>query len=98
MGAPTGDLADPAWTQITTVSGRIEPVMGSEEFLNNQAFAKVSGILFLLYSYRNTIRAGDGVVDADGNQYKVIGKPEIWKNMLPHVACKVEPVQWSMVD
>lgn len=97
MATPIGDLADPVWTHITTVSGRIEPVMGSEEFLNNQAFASITEVLFLPYECRNSVRAGDGIVDLDGGQHKIIGKPEVWKSMLTHVACKLEPVQWSMV-
>ena len=94
---PVGAMSDPVWTLITTVSGRVEPVMGDEEFLNNQTFAKVTEILFLPIDYKRLVRAGDGILDADGIQHRIVGRPEIWKSMLPYVSCKLEPVQWTMV-
>jgi hypothetical protein len=93
---PAGALTDPVWTFITTVSGRIEPVQGSEEFLNNQTFAKVAELLFLPYTYHNIVRTGDGIVDADGGQRRTVGLPENWKSMMPHVVYKLEPCQWAV--
>jgi hypothetical protein len=96
MISPVGALADPAWTLQCTISGRVEPVVGTEEFLNNQSFASITEVLFFPLEYRSRVQAGDGIVDIDGRQHKVIGRPEIWKSMLPHVACKLSPVQWDM--
>lgn len=97
VATPTGALSDPVWTRITTISGRIEPVVGTEEFLNNQTFAGITEILFLPYTYRGLLHAGDGIVDSDGGQHKIFGRPEVWGSMLPHIACKMTPVQWDMV-
>lgn len=96
----SGYLSDAVWTFQSTISGRFEPVMGDEEFLNNQAFANVTELAFLPITYKSTIKPGDGFVDADGTQRKIVGRPEIWKNDLvcAHVVCKMERVQWTVIS
>lgn len=95
LGAP-GALSDPTWTLQTTVSGRFEPVQGTEEFLHNQSFADVTELLFLPIGYASAVRANDGIVSSDGTQRRIVGQPEIWKNMIPHVVCKMERAQWTI--
>jgi len=94
----SGYRADKAWAHIGTVSGRWEPVSGNEEFLNSQAFAGVTEILFTPIDYKHIILPNDGLVDVDGIQRKVVGQPEIWKYELPHVVAKCERAQWTVVS
>ena len=94
----SGYMTDPTWTFITTVFGRAEPVAGTEEFLNNQSFADVSEIFYLPLSYKGIIFPTDGIVDVDGVQRRVVGEVEIWKHILPHLACKLERAQWTVVS
>lgn len=92
----SGINTDPAWTLITTISGRCEPVQGNEEFLNNQSFVDVTETGLFPIDYASIIKPSDGLVTADGVQRRVVGAPEIWKWLIPHVACKLKHAQWDM--
>lgn len=94
----SGILSDPTWTYITTISGRFEPVRGTEEFSGNQNFANVSELLFLDYNDRTTIHANDGIMDSDGIQRRIVGEPELWRYMIKHVVCALERTQWTVVS
>ena len=93
---PTSGWSDPYWMQIGTISGRFEPVAGTETFLQNQAFADVTELLYTSYENRLIIKAGDGFIDSDGIQRKIAGQPEIWKHMIPHVVCRAVRTQWDI--
>ena len=95
---PTSGWSDPVWTQIGTITGRFEPIQGTETFLQNQSFADVTEILFTDIGNRLAILPGDGFVDVDGIQRQVAGQPEIWKHIMPHVVCRVKRTQWTVVS
>lgn len=94
----SGYLSDPTWTLITTVSGRFEPMKAGEESSGNQNFANVTEILFTPYQYRNVFQPQDGIVGSDGIQRRIVGQPELWKYMMPHVVCMLERAQWTTVS
>lgn len=99
LGPPaSGIRADKVWTPVGTVEGRWEPIKGSEAFLNSQNFANVSEYLFMPYSYRTVIKPGDGLVDEDGIQRRVVGQPEVWKYELPCVVALTERIQWTVTS
>jgi hypothetical protein len=95
---PTSGWADPYWVFLGNITGRFEPIQGNETFLQNQSFSDVSEYLLTDIDYKLTIQPGDGFVDVDGIQRKVVGQPEIWKSFLPHVACKMQRTQWTVVS
>ena len=95
---PTSGWSDPAWVLIGTMKGRFEPVQGNETFLQQQSFADVVEFLFTDIENRLSIQSGDGFVDSDGIQRKVAGQPEIWKSFVPHVVCRMQRAQWTVVS
>jgi len=36
-------------------------------------------------------------MDADGIKRRIVGQPEVWKYMMPHVVCMLERSQWDVV-
>ena len=97
MVTPTGAWVDPVWTSVSGITGRIEPVSGTESFLQNQSFADVTETCLAPYEYRNYIHPKDGIVDSDGIQREVVGEIELWKNIHPHIAFKLKRAQWAVV-
>ena len=95
---PASGWADPSWVYLGDVTGRFEPIQGTEIFLQNQSFANVTEFFLTDIDYKLTFQPGDGLVDVDGIQRKIAGQPEIWKHILPHVVCKVERAQWTVVS
>lgn len=96
---PSGMIqADPEWTYITTISGRIEPSANNENTQNDQSFQNTTDILIAPYSYASALVAGDGIMDAGGVQRRIVGHPELWKWILPHAACILQRAQWTVVS
>lgn len=93
---PSGLYDDAVWTLFTTISGRIEPISVKDSFLNDQTMANATDIALIPYEYRDSVQTGDGVIDTDGIQRKIIGQPERWKWMIPHVVCTLERAQWDL--
>lgn len=95
---PTSGWSDPVWTYIQDITGRIEPINPAEQFVQNQANPNIAEVMLSPIDYRTIVRAGDGVMDVDGIQRKIIGHPEIWKWELPHIAARLERVQWTVIS
>ena len=93
---PSGAWVDPVWTQVSGITGRIEPVSGNETFLQNQSFADVTEICLAPYDFRNYIRPKDGIIDSDGIQREVVGEVERWKSINPHIAFRLRRTQWAV--
>jgi hypothetical protein len=89
---PTGWVA-PSWTLIGEVVGRIEPVAGNEEILNNQDYQGVTEILFMDLDYEGIVKPDHYLVDPRGIVYQNRGIPETWRNLIPYVMCKLERSQ-----
>ncbi len=90
--------SDPVWTYQTTISGRPEPVQGTESFLQNQNFADVTEICLAPYDYRNSVMPQDILIDVDGIQRRISGEIELWKSINPHIAFKLSRAQWTVVS
>lgn len=93
------EWVDPVWTYIATIKMRFEPVQGTEAFLNNQNFSDVTEMGLCDYSYRPSIKAGDGLREvSSGIERTIVGEPEDWKWGLinSHSACKCQRKQWSI--
>jgi len=95
--APLG-YADPVWEYQTTIKGRFEPIQGTEVLINNQNFSDVTEMFLCDYTYRSSIRAGDGLVGIDGVQRRIAAPPEDWKWGLiqSHAASKCQRSQWAV--
>lgn len=92
----TGQFQNDVWVYVATVSGRTEPVAGTEEFLNNQAFSKVSEIAYIDPEYVGLVRPNDGIIDEYGRKFRCVGEPENWRHLLPHVIVKLETAQFTV--
>lgn len=92
--APTSGYADPSWTHIGDITGRIEPLGSSDKLSYNQTFDNASDMDFIPYEYRTFIAGGDGIIDVDGIQRKIVGQPEWYKYEMPHVEARLERVQF----
>lgn len=89
--------SDPVWTHIYDITGRLEPVnYGTESIVNNQNFADVSEYLISPLTYENSIQPNDGIVDPRGTQRQVIGWPELWRNINPHMVCMLKRAAWDI--
>lgn len=95
---PTSGYADPTWTYMTTISGRIESISPSEVVLHNQAFDNIMETLLTPVENLPFILSGDGIIDGAGIERKVVGQPEIWKWLIPHLAIRLERSQWSVTS
>lgn len=95
---PTSGYSDPSWSYIKSITARIEPVNAGDSLYNQQTFSNVTDIGFIPYEYRSDILAGDGVVDIDGIQRKVVGQPQWFKYELPYVEVKLERVQFAVIS
>ena len=89
-------FSDAKWVYIATISGRTEPVVGSEEFLNNQDFHKVSEVAYIDPDYIGIVRPNDGIIDEFKRQFRCVGEPENWRYLLPHVILKLETAQFQV--
>jgi hypothetical protein len=97
--ASVSGTTDPVWTHIYDIGGRLEPVnYGSESILNNQNFADVSEYLFSPVTYETFITPNDGIVDPRGVQRQVIGWPEIWRNINPHMVIMLKRAAWDITN
>jgi hypothetical protein len=92
--ATAGGWSDPAWTEVATIKGRVEPVAPNSELRNHQTFSNVSEVLFTDIENALLFHGGDGIIGADGIQRKIVGEPEIWKSMVPYVMYMLERSQW----
>jgi len=91
------DGSDPVWTYITTISGRLEPVnYGSSTIVNNQNFADISDYLFSPLGYESVVQPNDGIVDPRGVQRQVIGWPESWRYLNPHIVILLKRAAWTV--
>lgn len=92
----TSGWGNNSWEYIVTVSGRPESIgKESEVFVHNQSFNDITEVVMLPIQYRRDVQANDHLIDADGIVRKVIGQPEIWKWVMPHVAAMSKRVQWE---
>jgi hypothetical protein len=95
---PVGvDGSDPVWTHLYDITGRLEPVSyGTESPINNQNFADVSEYLLSPITYEGQVGPNDGIVDPRGTQRQVVGHPELWRNIEPHMVCMLKRAAWSI--
>ena len=94
----TTESSDPVWTHVYDITGRLEPVnYGSESIVNNQNFADVSEYLLCPLEYENLIQPNDGIVDPRGVQRQVIGQPELWRNINPHIVVMLKRAAWDIM-
>jgi hypothetical protein len=93
---PASGFADPTWSLIDTITGRIEPIGAIEIFNHNQSQGNITEIMMSPIDYKNSVLPDDMTIDADGVTRKVIGWPEIWKWEMPHIAVKLQRVQWAV--
>lgn len=95
---PVGpDGADQVWTHLYDITGRLEPVSyGTESPINNQNFPDVSEYLLSPIAYENQVGINDGIIDPRGVQRQVIGVPEIWRYLEPHMVCMLKRAAWSI--
>jgi hypothetical protein len=89
-------VGDRPWVLAENITGRIEPVAGTEEFLHNQDFHNVTEVIFCPIDYAGRVHGGDGIIDSAGKQMRVVGEPEVWKYMMPYVMLKVEKAQFPI--
>jgi len=94
---PETGMADSTWTQVATVSGRIEPVSAGESYINNQNMQTASHILFLDISYEGVIKEQDGLIDPRGREYINISTPEDWRCLIPYIMPKLEQKQFRIL-
>jgi hypothetical protein len=97
LATPATGMADSTWTQVATVSGRIEPVSAGESYINNQNNQTASHILFLDVSYESLLQPQDGLIDPRGIEYINISTPEAWRNLLPYIMPKLEQKQFRIL-
>lgn len=95
LSSATG-WSDPTWSLVATIKGRIEPVAPNEELRNNQQFQNVTEVLFTDIENATIFRGGDGIIDSYGIKRKIVGEPEIWRNMIPYVMYSLERSQWDI--
>jgi hypothetical protein len=93
---PTTGWSDSAWVLIATISGRIEPVAADENLRNQQIFQNVTEVCFSPVSAASVVLPGDGFIDSYGIKRKVIGSPEIWRNINPYAMFMLERAQWDI--
>jgi hypothetical protein len=98
MIRPASGYADPAWTYITTISGRIEAISIEEVSVHNQSFNNQLATMLSPLEYATVVLPGDGIVDTMGIQWRTNGYPEIWKWEMPHIAVRVERSQWTVTS
>ena len=94
----TSGYADPVWVRQTDIAGRLEPVGASESFLQNQAFADVSTLCLSDLAYENMVLPKDGIVDPRGVHWEVVGWPEAWRSINPHLVSKLKRSQWAITS
>ncbi len=87
-------MLDGVWKYIRDITGRIEPISSTERMSYSQSFDTASDLDFIPYEYRTYVLAGDGIVDVDSIQRKVVGQPEWYKYELPHVVARLERTQF----
>jgi len=87
-------FADATWNTIGTIRGRVEPVAGNEEFLNNQNFQGISEVMFCPIETAGLVRPDDVLEDSYGIKRINKGEPEIWRHILPYVMLKLERSQY----
>ena len=93
---PTSGWTDPTWQYVTEITGRIEAIGSMEGYAHNQSQGNITEIMMSPVTYKNSVLPDDMTVDADGATRKVIGWPEIWKWEIPHIAIKLQRVQWEV--
>lgn len=90
----TDNFSDTTWKKILTVRGLLMPVSSGEEFLNDQPSEKYSDVLTLALSDKGKIIANDGLISTSGRQMLVVGAPEEWTHMMPHVVVNLKSSQF----
>jgi len=96
---PTSGYSDPYWTYIKDITMRIEPFGSTYDGLfNQQTFSNITDMGYSPYEYRLDVLAGDGIVDVDGIQRKVVGQPEWYKYEMPHIEIKMERTQFTVIS
>jgi hypothetical protein len=95
---PVDGWGDMTWEEIGTIKGRFEPIDGSENFLQQQAFGDVTEIFLTDYANIALLKSEDALVDADDVQRRIVGELERWKWGLinSHIAAKCRRAQWEM--
>lgn len=93
---PTSGFTDPTWQLVASITGRIESIASMEMFNHNQSQGNITEIMMSPIDYKNSVLPDDMTIDVDGVTRKVIGWPEIWKWEMPHIAVKLQRVQWEV--
>lgn len=91
-------FVDGMWKYIKSITARIEPVNAGDSLYNQQTFSNVTDIGFIPYDYKSDVLAGDGIVDVDNIQRKVVGQPQWFKYEIPYVEVRLERMQFTVIS
>jgi len=83
-----------SWEYVQDVRISIEPTTPADSILNDQNYQ--GGVYWgmLPIEYSGVLVEGYGIMSIDNTSYIVVGKPKIFKTILPHVACVLKSRQF----
>ena len=87
-------FSDGSFVLVNTISGLREPIAGTEEWLNHQAFPGVTETLSVDLTYAGIAQENDILHDSSAREWRVIGKPERWDGFLPHILLRLKACEY----
>lgn len=83
-------FSDATLIHVGDIQGRFEPAGPNQAFLNEQNNQNISHYDFVDFIYDGIVKARDYILDPRNEQYQVVGKPEVWRNLIPQLVLKLE--------
>lgn len=90
-------FVSPNWNFVTKIYARSEPVVTYEKISLGQNYTGELTRKFCSIDYISSIKAGDILIDSASKQERIIGPPEVFDTILPHIEFLAETLQYEIV-
>lgn len=95
-GGWSSSTSTTSWEYVQDIQIYIEPTTPDDTTINNQNYQ--GGVYRGLFPIEDSgvLQEGYGLIGADGTSYIVVGKPQPFNYILPHMACILKSRQFEV--